>query len=264
MTPAMLRLRPLLWWIAPMLLLGALLGFELGWGSQVHRLPEPPAVLEARPITPALLPEYKIEGGLAGRAETVSRTLFNPTRRPAPALVVEAARPQMQRGQFVLTGTSLAGDRAIAFLKEVAGGKFRTVRQGEQINGMLVAEVKPDRVRFTLGSDSEELMLKMAAGPKVTVAPAAPAPAPPGAPVAPGAVNPAARAQDELNLVQRRRQAAQAAAAEEVVQGGPPASGRGALPPGAPPVVTPQAPSSADSAWNDVYERMRQGGRPAK
>jgi hypothetical protein len=263
MTPAMIRLRPLLGWLGPVLVLGVLLGFELGWGSQVHRLPEPPPVIEARPVTPALLPEYKIEGGLPGHAETVNRTLFNPTRRPAPTAIVEAAKPQMQRGQFILTGTSLAGDRSIAFLKETAGGKFRTVRQGEQINGMLVAEVKPDRVKFTLGTDAEELMLKMAAGPKVTVPPAPPPGQPPNA-QQPGAGPQGPRAQvDELNLGQQRRRAAQAAAAEEVVPPGAPVQQRSAPVPGAAP-ATQSAPASADSAWNDVYERMRQAPKPTK
>ncbi len=93
----------------------------------------------------------------------------------------------MKTGQFILTGTSLSGDRSIAFLKEVAGGKFRSVRKGEQINGMLVAEVKPDRVRLTLGGDSEELVLKVAPGPKAT---ATPAPATAAAPGAAGGANP--------------------------------------------------------------------------
>src|ERR1700682_5057258 len=161
MSAAMSRWRSRLWWLLPALAIGVLLGIELGWGHQVHRLPEPPPALEARQVTPALLPEYKIEGGLAGRVETVNRTLFNPTRRPAPTAVADAGRPQLQRGQFVLTGTSLAGDRGIAFLKEVAGGKSRTVRQGEQVNGMLVGEVTPDRVRLTLGGASGELVLKV-------------------------------------------------------------------------------------------------------
>src|SRR5450755_3345566 len=181
MSPAMRRWSSRLWWIVPVLAAAILLGFELGWGRQVHRLPEPAVALEARPVTPALLPEYKIDGGIAGHAETVNRTLFNPTRRPAPTAVAETGKTQMQRGQFVLTGTTLAGERNIAFLKEVAGGKARTVRQGEQINGMLVAEVKPDRVRLTLGGDAEELVLKVVTGPRTTAAPAPPAAASPGA-----------------------------------------------------------------------------------
>jgi hypothetical protein len=259
----MVRWRSRLWWLVPVLALGMLLGFELGWGRQVHRLPEAPPILEAKQVTPALLPEYKVEGGLAGRAETVNRTLFNPTRRPAPSVAADAGRSQMQRGQFVLTGTSLAGERAIAFLKEVPGGKARTVRQGEQINGMLVAEVKPDRVRLSLGSDSEELVLKIAAGPRTTVNPTPP--------VAPGAQppqfgTPTGVPIDAAQLIEQRRRAAQAAAAEAAPPAPLPVApvpARGTLPP-APPVAGQGAASSADPAWNEVYERMRQRTRPAQ
>jgi hypothetical protein len=265
MSAAMDRWRSRLWWLVPVLALGVLLGAELGWGHRVHRLPEPGPALEARPVTPALLPEYKIEGGLAGRAETVSRTLFNPTRRPAPTAVADAGRSQLQRGQFVLTGTSLVGDRGIAFLKEVAGGKSRTVRQGEQINGMLVAEVKSDRVRLTLGGDSEELVLKVAAGPRTTTAPTPPVAANPLGTIPPAATpqpaTPSATQPDQL-LEQRRRAAR---AATETTPPAAPVPGRSTLVPGSPqPAAGQGAAASSDPAWNEVYERMRQRGQPSK
>jgi hypothetical protein len=271
MTPAMYRWRSRLWWLVPALALGVLLGIELGWGRQVHRLPEPAPVLEARPVTPTLLPEYKIEGGVAGRAETVNRTLFNPTRRPAPTVVADAGRSQIQRGQFVLTGTSLAGERNIAFLKEVAGGKSRTVRQGEQINGMLVAEVKPDRVRLTLGSDSEELVLKIAAGPRTTIGPippvaAPPAPAMPFGPSPPASQLgvPSAVRPDAAQVMEQRRRAARAATQAE---GAPPVAptpvpGPSTVLPGSAPAAGQGTAASPDPAWNEVYERMRQRTRP--
>ncbi len=263
MSAAMDRWRSRLWWLVPVLALGVLLGAELGWGRRVHRLPEPGPALEARPVTPALLPEYKIDGGLAGRAETVSRTLFNPTRRPAPTAIADTGRPQLQRGQFVLTGTSLAGDRGIAFLKEVAGGKSRTVRQGEQVNGMLVAEVKSDRVRLTLGGDTEELVLKVAAGPRTTAAPTPPVVANPlgGVPPAPQLGTPSANQPDQL-LEQRRRAAR---AATETAPPAAPVPGRSTLLPGSPqPAAGQGAAASSDPAWNEVYERMRQRGQPSK
>jgi hypothetical protein len=265
----MSRWRSRLWWLLPALAIGVLLGIELGWGRQVHRLPEPPAALEARQVTPALLPEYKVEGGLAGRVETVNRTLFNPTRRPAPTAVVDAGKSQMQRGQFVLTGTSLAGERSIAFLKEIAGGKSRTVRQGEQLNGMLVAEVRSDRVRLTLGDDSEELVLKIAAGPKTTVNPAPPPSPVAGVPASPQTAAPSAVQPEPAQLLEQRRRAARAATAGEgvppVAPPAPaPAPARGAMLPGSAPAAGQGAESSADPAWNEVYERMRQRTQPAK
>ncbi|MEP6997207.1 MAG: hypothetical protein ABI900_06135, partial [Betaproteobacteria bacterium] len=141
------NLRSLLWWVAPALAFFALLGIETDWGGQLHRPPVAVQAIEPRPVAPVLLPEYQVEGGVASLNETVDRTLFNPTRRPAPPATASAdGEKKAQSGQFVLTGTTLAGDRSIAFLKEVAGGKARTVRKGDKINGMLVAEVLPDRV----------------------------------------------------------------------------------------------------------------------
>ncbi len=170
------NLRALLWWLAPALALVALVGIETDWGVQLRKLPAAPQAIEPKPVVPALLPEYQIEGGVASLNETVDRTLFNPTRRPAPPATASAeGEKKVQSGQFVLTGTTLAGDRSIAFLKEVAGGKARTVRKGDKINGMLVADVLPDRVRFSRGDESEELLLKVSPGPKATVAAAAPA-----------------------------------------------------------------------------------------
>lgn len=267
MSNAMNRWRGHLWWLVPVLALGVLLGVELGWGQQVHRLPQPGPLIEARPVTPALLPEYKVEGGLPGRVETVNRTLFNPTRRPAPtAVAADTARPQIQRGQFVLTGTSLAGERNIAFLKEVSGGKSRTVRQGEQLNGMLVAEVKPDRVRLTLGGDSEELMLKVATGPRTTASPTpqAAAPASPFGVAAPGMQQAPTDQSDPARLNEQRRRAAQAATAAEVLPPAVQAPGRSAQLPVPAPVAGQGTPASAEPAWNEVYERMRQRGQPPK
>lgn len=256
------NLRALLWWVAPALALFALLGIETDWGGQLHRVPAAPQAIEPKPIAPVLLPEYQIEGGVASLNETVDRTLFNPTRRPAPAATASGeAERKFQSGQFVLTGTTLAGDRSIAFLKEVAGGKARTVRKGDKINGMLVAEVLPDRVRFTTGGESEELMLKVAPGPKTTVA---------AAPPAPGAAAPRGGASG--------RRAAQAAA------GGGAAAGEGQQQPGAAAATgrgaraaaraaaeaanvnptganAPPAGNTPADAWGQVYQRMQRAGR---
>jgi hypothetical protein len=269
---AVQRWRSWLWWLTPFAALALLLGIETDWGRGIQPMPGPAPVVEPKPVTVALLPEYRVEGGLAAHTETVNRTLFNPTRRPAPAPAA-AARSSMPKGQFLLTGTAVAGERHIAFLKEVASGKSRVVRQGEQINGVLVAAVTADRVRFTQGDESEELILRVAAGPKTTTPP----PPPPGAPVPataaplPGAVRPAgAPAADPATMPPPARRA--------LPTGGPASSLPAAvLAPAAPAPVAPAtsstpaagqgAPASPDPVWNEVYERMRQrggGAPPAK
>lgn len=255
--------RALRWWVGPAFALFALLGIETDWGGQLHRLPAAPQAIEPKPVAPSLLPEYQVEGGVASLNETVDRTLFNPTRRPAPPSTASAdGERKVQSGQFVLTGTTLAGDRSIAFLKEVAGGKARTVRKGDKINGMLVADVLPDRVRFTHGDESEELTLKVSPGPKTTIAAAPVVAAPAAAPARPGSF--------------AARRAAAAAARAAAAGGGQapaiqPQTGRGARaaaraaaeaasannPPAAP-------ASNAASDWGQVYQRMQRGAPRSK
>jgi hypothetical protein len=193
--------------------LAALIGWETDWGRQIVRVPSSPPPLEPKSITPAVLPEYQIAGGLQAHSETVERTLFNATRHPAPVLVGDGGPGVLKTGQFQLMGTTVTGQHNIAFLKEVAGGKSRVVRQGDRINGMLVASVQADRVKFTLGDESEELLLKVAPGPKTTLVAAPP---PPTAGVAaPGVAAPATATQPA------RAAAAQAAAANAAASGGP-------------------------------------------
>jgi hypothetical protein len=292
MNPFLQRWRAWLWWLVPLAALALLLGIETDWGHAMHPMPPPAPVIQPQPVTAALLPEYRVEGGLAAHSETVGRTLFNPTRRPAPTLATDGARGQMPHGQFVLTGTAVAGERHIAFLKEVSGGKSRVVRQGEQFNGMLVATVTADRVKLTMGDEAEELVLKAAPGPKTTTQPPPAAPAGavvPGAPAAlPGAVPPVSTTPPPAPA--SPAPAAPTPTRRRIVPTGGPAS---AFPgvaqesestpapvatpaptpavPGVPP-PTPAAPSgsgqsapaSADPAWNEVYERMRQRNPQSK
>jgi len=210
-------------WLLPAAALVLLLGWETDWGRQIVRVPATPPPVEARPVTAVVLPEYQIEGGLPAHAETVSRTLFNATRRPAPVLAADSGPRQIVRGRYQLTGTTVTGGKNIAFLKEAAGGKTRVVRQGEEIDGMTVALVTTDRVTFTAGDDSEELILKVAPGPKTTLAAAPP---PPGsAPAAPAAAaGPAGTARAAPAAAAR----AAAAAADAAAQPQPPQNAKAA------------------------------------
>jgi hypothetical protein len=129
---------------------------------------------------------------------------------------------------------------------------------------MLVAEVRSDRVRLTLGGDSEELVLKIAAGPKTTVNPAPPPSPVAGVPPFPQTAAPSAAQPEPAQLLEQRRRAARAATAAEGVPPVAPAPARGAMLPGSAPAAGQGAESSTDPAWNEVYERMRQRTQPAK
>jgi len=175
--------RGLVVWLLPLAVVAVALGFETDWGRAVVHPPPAPGKAAPQPVAVALLPEYQIDGGVDARKETVDRVLFNPTRRPAPpASEAAGSQSSMQRGLYTLTGTTVVGNVATAFLREVHGGKSRSVRKGETINGMVVADVKEDHVRLKQGDDFEDVPLKIATGPKTTIQAAV-------TPTAPGQAN---------------------------------------------------------------------------
>jgi hypothetical protein len=259
--------RAALWWLLPLAVLFLLIGLESGWGTALHKKPPPEPPLAPKPVTVALMPEYAIAGGVAARTETVSRTLFNPTRRQAPQ-AGDPSKQRMQRGQFALTGTTVIEGKSTAFLREIAGGKSRRVQQGEVINGLTVAEVKNDRVKLALGDETEELVLRVATNPRPTAQSALPGAHPPVGMAQPTAqppipANTAQPGNDVAQSLAQRRAAARAAAAAA-------AAGNQAQPPaGSTPVPTqvptPSAavqPNSAaptqDPRWLDLYRNYEQ------
>jgi hypothetical protein len=273
MNGAVSTLRAMIWWVLPLAALATLIAKETDFGRALRWQVPPPAPVPAKPVNVSLLPEYTIDGGVAKYGETVSRPLFVPTRRPAPVPVVEVAKPKMQKGQFTLTGTTVAGERSLAFLKETNGGKSRTVKQGDSINGMLVAEVKPDRVKLTQHDESEELVLKVISNPKST--PQAIAQAQPGAAGAqqqlgsiPGMVpqqQPGQPAQPavagapdhnpETQTLAERRRAARAAQAAAAAAQEASAGGQAPAPPPQQPAAAAQQP---ETGWAQIYQRYQQ------
>jgi len=261
------QLRAALWWLVPLVALALVIGWETGWGRAFVRHPEPAEPITPKPVVASLLPEYTIAGGPAAHPEMVQRTLFNPTRRPAPA-APEVAAGRLQRGQFALTGTLVIDGKSTAFLKEVQGNRSRRVLAGDKVNGMVVAEVRPDRVKLTLGDESEELLLKVVSNPRPTVQPAVPA-APPVAVAAPAAAPAAAQAaatpgvtpaaaSDVTQTLAERRRAARAAALEQ--QQAPGAQVAPAAPPApaAAPATTPPAAATGgaiEPRWNQRTPR---------
>lgn len=254
-------------WGAPFAVLALALGLQTGWGGEWRRELPPDVPVVPAPVDVPVMPEYRIEGGVDAMHATVERPLFNATRRPAPTLAAasEAAKPAIQRGQFVLTGTMIVDKVALAFLKEAgAAGKSRTVKQGDAIGGMRVASVEPGKVVLALGDETEEVELKVLKGPKTTVE-AAPPPQPvqAGQPAAaqPGAVPAPAVGQRrsagqstagppgttaEQNLRQNRRNARAAEAQAN------PAQGQGATP-----QADPNQPPRVPGSWENVYRNMQ-------
>jgi len=273
------RLRTVITWLLPLALLTGVIGWETNWGRASPNLPIVDVAPAPQPVTVALLPDYVPASGAAVTREMVSRPLFNPTRRPAPVAVVETAKPKMQRGQFALAGTTVVEGKATAFLRETNGGKPRRVVQGETINGLLVADVKADRVRLTMGEEAEELLLKVVTNSRPTPQPVLPqvaAGAAPGGAVAPGAAAPGApapqagtpAAPEVSRILAERRRAAREAQANEGARA-PDGSNRVPLEvpnaPAPPAATAPGANAPAvaptDTRWQQIYQQYQQRTR---
>ena len=259
-------------WLLPFILLVGLIGWQTDWGREWTRIPPPAVSAVPPPVTVAVLPPYQPDATVATSRDMIDRTLFNPTRRPAPIALAEVAKPRMQKGQFALTGTLVADGKATAFLRETNGGKARRVLQGETVNGMLVAEVKADHVKFTLGDESEELGLKLAVGPRTTIQPVAMRSTTEALAVAQGLTSanappPGGVVRDVADVLAERRRGARDA--ELTAAGRPPGAALTMTPPATPALPSPQPPpaaaspaaAGADPAWGAVYQRYQQPRR---
>jgi hypothetical protein len=258
--------RRALYWIVPIGVAALVVVAEIDVGGVARRAPPPATPAPPAPVTVGLLPEYTIAGGPAALSATTEHTLFNPTRRPAPPALAtggDSAPSQMRRNQFVLTGTAIDGNTAVAYLRENApNGKSRVVKKGDKVNGMVVAEVTPSGIRFTQGGESEELPLKVAAGPRTTVQPVTAPPATPQGPggAAPGARNPTGGTTAQ-SLAERRRAARDAERAEGNRGGG--AGRRNAAQEGtagAAAGASGAAANTQNSQWQQMYQRSRNRG----
>lgn len=154
-------------------LLVAAIGLETGFGTRLA--PSIPAVPSrpAKPFEARLLPPFEAPNPEQAYPEMAARPLFVPLRRPAPT---PEAAPQatMKRGQFVLQGVTTAGDTRIALLKEKATGRILRVEKGHEVNGMKLAEVKPESVTLEQGKEQEVLPLQVVKPGPAAIAPAGP------------------------------------------------------------------------------------------
>lgn len=143
------------------LALALIIGWELDWGDGLRALP--PALISPQPeAVPLALLKELAPVPLAAFSETSERPLLVPTRRPSPPAAAPEAKPRMQRGQFVLMGTTVAGDRSFALLREANGNKQIRVAQGDTVKGLVVDKVEPSQVTLRLEEDTEVLPLKTA------------------------------------------------------------------------------------------------------
>jgi hypothetical protein len=168
-------LRNSLSWLLTVGLLAMVLDRELRHAAALDESLRAPPSHAVMPITVALLPEYPAAHQHPAATETAARPLFNPTRRPAPP-PAPTARPEAQRSQLVLVGTTVSQEESVALLRDGSGQGSRAVRKGDRINGMLVVDIRPDRVKLAASGRAEDVVLK----PATASRPAAAQPTPQG------------------------------------------------------------------------------------
>ena len=152
-------------WAVANIALVLLIGAELGWGTKLIPPTPAPAVLPSAPVKIVLPPDYRLPALDKAFAGTVERSLFVPTRRKAPP-PPPPPPPSMQKGQFMLLGTTITDEFSIAIVKEISSGKVRQVYKGFTINGLQLDVVEPDRIVFSQYDDQEVIRLKIQPSPK--------------------------------------------------------------------------------------------------
>lgn len=141
-------------------LLVAAIGVETGFGTRLGAsipagVSKPAVPFQARLLSaPAPLePEQTF-------VEMVARPLFTPTRRPAPPAEAPS-QATFKRGQYVLQGVIIAAGTKIAMLRDKTTGKVHRVEEGHELEGMKVAQVKPESVTLAVGKDQEVVPLQV-------------------------------------------------------------------------------------------------------
>jgi general secretion pathway protein N len=183
-------------------ILVVVLGVEFASGTSLSERVAARGAPPAAPVSAKLLPAVAAVNPDQEYAETGNRPLFTPTRRPAPSAVATPAVAAMTKGQFTLTGVTIAGPLKIALLREKSSGRVIRVEEGKDVNGITVAQVDPEQVKLTQGGDHEVVQLLVTKGapgpppanPTASAASAGPFGPVAGPPPSPAGVNPNARA----------------------------------------------------------------------
>lgn len=142
------------------------IGFETDWGRRLVWPIELPDSQSTPFAKPTLAESFSMPAADTF-LEISMRPLFVFTRRPAPAIPVDATTPIMKKDQFVLTGTTLVTEGKFAHLLEKAVSKSHVVAEGKEINGILVKEVRLGSVVLAQGDETEVIVLRTAKAPPV-------------------------------------------------------------------------------------------------
>lgn len=167
------------------LALVAALGYETDWGAALFNsnpgaTRTPPGKHEIATV----LPDFKLSSEASTYSQIVDKPLLNPSRKPAPTQIVQAAteppKPQIRRGLYQLVGVTDFGKTRIAQVREVANNKVQSVREGDKLQEMTVKKIDASQVVLAFQGETDVVDL-----PKFTASGRVPAPPAPIAPPAP-------------------------------------------------------------------------------
>jgi len=110
-----------------------------------------------------VLPDFRMNTEASVHTDLVDRPLFSPTRTRAPTQIVtaapESAKPTIRRGLYQLTGVTDLGLIKIAYLREVATNRVRSVREGDSLQELTVKTITPTQLTLTYAGDIDLIEL---------------------------------------------------------------------------------------------------------
>ncbi len=170
-------------------LVGAL-GWLTDWGQDFGdtQRAEKPVAAKADPTS--VLPDFKLGSESAAYAVIAERPLLSPSRAPAPTQPIQATapeppKPQIRRGLYQLIGVSDYGSVKVAQVRELAGGKVRSVKVGDSLQEMRVAKINANDLTLEFQGETDVMQIaRFTASGRVPAPPPVQPTLPPPQPVA--------------------------------------------------------------------------------
>jgi hypothetical protein len=158
------------------------LGWMTDWGQDFTQTDVAEKSVVAKVEGATVLPDFKLGGDTNAYPVIAEKPLLNPTRKPAPTQPIaqvapEPPKPQIRRGLYQLVGVADLGNVRVAQVKELAGGRVRSVRQGDQLQEMNVRKIDRDSVTLEFQGETDVIeVARFTASGRVPQPPTAPPP----------------------------------------------------------------------------------------
>ena len=131
-------------------------------GGSAETDPQPARAITAKTIgaAPAV---HGTHGTEPAHDQAAPPTIVIPTlppTRPVAQQAVTAVQP-VRRSHVVLLGTTITDDGSSALVSDIAGAPSRVLRKGDQVDGLQVTEIRPDRLLLSDGVTGRQVVLEV-------------------------------------------------------------------------------------------------------